>query len=128
MKDSGAVVANQYDESMPLDLIRLKHFVAVARERSFHRAADSLGITQPPVSRAIMSLERDFGCEFFIRTSKRVELTAAGWVLLGQAISILEHVETAERAIRNAVVKKPMKTKSRRKSAKAGMRWNAKKG
>jgi DNA-binding transcriptional LysR family regulator len=61
---------------MALDLLRVKQFVAVAEARNVRQAAaTNLGITQPTVSRAIISLEREFGCQFLTRNSNGVELT-----------------------------------------------------
>jgi DNA-binding transcriptional LysR family regulator len=60
-------------------------FVAVAEELSFSKAAERLGLGQPPVSRLIARLERRLGVVLFERTSHSVHLTGAGAALLGPA-------------------------------------------
>ncbi|WP_229073404.1 LysR family transcriptional regulator [Actinoplanes sp. DH11] len=80
----------------------LRFFVAVAEELHFGRAAQRLGMAQPPLSRAIRQLERRLGTTLFDRDSHRVALTAAGAVLLDEGRAALDAVEAAERRTRRA--------------------------
>ena len=78
----------------------LRYFVAVAEELHVGRAAERLGIAQPPLSRAIAQLERRLGAELFLRTPRGVTLTDAGEVLLVEGRAALEAVAAAERRVR----------------------------
>ncbi|WP_169949019.1 LysR family transcriptional regulator [Microbispora sp. H11081] len=82
----------------------LRYFVAVAEELHFGRAAQRLGIAQPPLSRAIRQLERRLGVTLLERTSRSVLLTEAGSVLLAEGRAALDAVEAAERRARRAAL------------------------
>ena len=72
-----------------LEDFRLKVFVAVAREKSFTKAASQLKVTQPAVSQNISELEKQFGQKLFERLRGVVLLTPAGELLLDRAKEIL---------------------------------------
>ncbi|WP_139983911.1 LysR family transcriptional regulator [Nocardioides litoris] len=80
----------------------LRYFVAVAEEGHVGRAAQRLGMTQPPLSRAIARLERRLGAELLVRTPRGVEPTEAGAVLLVEGRAALAAVDAAERRTRRA--------------------------
>jgi DNA-binding transcriptional LysR family regulator len=85
----------------------LRYFVALAEEMHFGRAAQRLGIAQPPLSRAIQQLERRLGVTLVDRTSRTLELTAAGEVLLHEGRAALDAVATAARRTRRAGLAEP---------------------
>jgi DNA-binding transcriptional LysR family regulator len=85
-----------------LETRQLRYFVAVAEERHFGRAAQRLGMAQPPLSRAIRDLERQLGIQLLERTTRQVSLTPAGEALLHDARVALNAVAAAERRARRA--------------------------
>lgn len=85
-----------------LEVRQLRYFVAVAQELHFGRAAERLAMAQPPLSRAIRDLERQLDVTLFRRTTRQVELTAAGEVLLHDARRVLEAVTAAAHRVREA--------------------------
>src|SRR3954470_7438641 len=78
-----------------MELRQLEYFSAVARHRHFTRAAESLYVTQPALSQQVRRLEAELGLTLFRRTSKGVELTAAGEDLLAHAENVLAEVAAA---------------------------------
>ena len=79
----------------PIELRQLRYFVAVAEELHFGRAAERLHMSQSPLSRAIRELERDLGVVLFVRTTRRVELTPAGSLLLERSRRALAEIDGA---------------------------------
>ena len=84
-----------------MDIAALKAFVAVAESGSFSRAAETVFLTQPAISKRIAALEAELGTHLFDRIGRKVQLTEAGKALLGRAHTILMEVEDARRSITN---------------------------
>jgi DNA-binding transcriptional LysR family regulator len=78
-----------------IDLKQLMHFVTVAEERHFTRAATRLDVAQSTISSSVRSLERELGAPLFVRTTRRVELTDAGTALLPDARRTLAAADAA---------------------------------
>jgi len=85
-----------------LETRELAYFVAVAETLHFGQAAARLGITQPPLSRAIAHLERRVGVPLLERTTRQVTLTAAGEVFLAECRTILAAMDIAVRRAHKA--------------------------
>lgn len=88
---------------MDVHLRDLRYFAAVAQELHFTRAAESLFISQPALSKQIRMLERQLRTPLFIRNRRSVELTAAGAALLPVARDLLQLWDAGTVAIRQAV-------------------------
>ncbi|MFC8455039.1 LysR substrate-binding domain-containing protein [Kitasatospora sp. NPDC057223] len=86
-----------------MELRHLRYFVAVADERHFGRAATLLHVTQSTLSAQVQALEREVGGRLFTRTSRRVELTEAGELLLPEARRALAQAGRAMQVARQSV-------------------------
>jgi DNA-binding transcriptional LysR family regulator len=82
-----------------VELRHLEHFVAVAEEHSFTRAAARLHLVQSTLSVSIRALERELGGQLFERTTHQVALTDAGRALLPEARTALAAVDAARDAV-----------------------------
>jgi DNA-binding transcriptional LysR family regulator len=82
-----------------MELRHLQHFVAVAEDRHFTRAAERLMVSQSGLSASIRTLERELRAPLFVRTTRRVTLTEAGRALLTEAERILSQVRSAHEAV-----------------------------
>ena len=80
----------------------LKYFLAVAREESILKAAETLHITQPTLSRQLMDLEQELGKKLFTRGSRRITLTEDGILLRRRAEEIIELIGKTENEIRTS--------------------------
>src|SRR5919109_2352193 len=76
-----------------MELRHLRTIAAVARHRSFTKAGEELFLAQSAISQQIRRLEQELGVEVFRRTSRSVELTAEGRLILGYAHRVLAEVD-----------------------------------
>jgi DNA-binding transcriptional LysR family regulator len=90
---SNCVIHSTNEYPAVVELRQLSHFVAVAEEQSFTKAARRLSYVQSALSVSIQSLERELGVRLFERTTHRVALTDAGDALLPCARETLASVE-----------------------------------
>jgi DNA-binding transcriptional LysR family regulator len=92
------------EAGQPLDLRRLRYFVAVAEELHFGRAALRLFIAQPVLSRHIRKLEEELSMQLFVRDSHNVRLTPAGERLLEEGRQLLTAADAARRRMQDAAL------------------------
>ncbi|HWC79156.1 MAG TPA: LysR family transcriptional regulator [Pseudonocardiaceae bacterium] len=85
-----------------LEVRQLRYFLVVAEELHFGRAAERLGMAQPPLSRAIRELERQLDVRLLERTTRQVSLTPAGRTLLRDARTALDAVTAAAQRAQHA--------------------------
>ena len=85
-----------------MELRHLRYFVAVAEERHFGRAAARLHIAQPPLSQQIRRFEAELGEPLLYRTTRSVELSPAGEVMLERGREILAAVDSVVEDARRA--------------------------
>lgn len=104
-----------------LETRELRYFLAVGEELHIGRAAERLGMAQPPLSRAIQRLERRLGVALLDRTGRGVTLTPPGEVLLQEARAALDAVEAAARRTRRAGRRDPRLVLAMKPGGDAGL-------
>ncbi|MCU1477709.1 MAG: LysR family transcriptional regulator [Subtercola sp.] len=85
-----------------MELRHLRHFVSLAEERNFTRAAAKEFIVQSGLSSSIRALENELGAPLFVRGTRPVRLTAEGEALLPAAHRALDAVDVAHRVVQEA--------------------------
>jgi DNA-binding transcriptional LysR family regulator len=88
--------------SIKFDLNDLQAFRAVVEHTSFRKAADTLRITQPALSRRVDKLETALGVRLFERTTRKVSLTTVGRAFLPQVERILDDLDLALMSVGNS--------------------------
>ena len=84
---------------MKFTLRQLEVFVAVAKQESVSRAAESLALSQSAASTSLSELERQSDCQLFDRAGKRLSLNALGRQLLPEAVALLDQAREIERLL-----------------------------
>lgn len=85
-----------------MDIRVLQYFLAVAREESITKAAQTLHMTQPPLSRQLKDLEKELGKQLLIRGSKKVTLTEDGMLLRKRAEEMVDLMEKTKAELRSS--------------------------
>ena len=106
-----------------MELRHLRYFVAIGEEQHYGRAAESLGIAQPALSRQIQDLEKELGFSLFDRLPRGVKMSAAGKLFLSDARRILLEVEEAKLRARGWLPARRVRCASDLSKRSPGMAW-----
>lgn len=99
-----------------MDFEQLRIFVAVAESGGFTKAAESLYISHSTTSRQVSALEESLDTKLFIRSSRKVSLTAAGEALYAGAAELLGQMEELKETVKRASQQSPQTDKNKRRS------------
>lgn len=113
MTDDGASPSSGSLGGIRVDL--LASFACLAEELHFTRAAQHLHVSQPGLTRRVAQLERCLGVSLLDRSSRAVQLTAAGRAMLPFARAIVEQAALAGSAVRDAAERPPALAPSQRR-------------
>jgi len=91
---------------MRIALRHIEAFLAVAEHGNFSTASRNLNVAQPALSQAVKDLEAELGLRLFDRTTRRVELTAAGVEFQGSTSKIMEDLEHAVQNVRDLAARR----------------------
>ena len=86
-----------------MQLHQLEYVLAVAKYRSFTRAAEEINISQSSLSQQILNLEKELGVSLFIRTTRSVRLTPVGEDFVSHAMRVMSELNAVERCIEEYV-------------------------
>ena len=89
-----------------MNILHVKYAVEVAKAGSLNKAADTLLVAQPTLSRSIKELEADLGISIFERTTKGMSLTIEGEEFIGYAKTILSQIDQMEKMYKTGETKK----------------------
>ena len=98
-RESGSILFDKGAGDM--DLRALHYFVVTAEERNITRAAQRLGMSQPPLSNQIKGLEEELGVQLFVRGKRQLTITEAGRLLYRRALQILELSEQTRQEVQS---------------------------
>src|SRR5688572_19836402 len=90
----------KYEQRWGVELRHLRYFIAVAKHGSFNRAAQTLHLTQPALSRQVKDLEEELAAQLFVRGKNAVRLTKAGKVFYEEALEVVARAELAVQRVR----------------------------
>src|SRR5713226_1219500 len=85
-----------------MELRQLAVLRAIAETRNFTRAGERVGLTQSAVSQQVKALEAELGEPLLVRTSKRVEISRAGELVLASAEKIFNELEVVRAAFKGS--------------------------
>jgi DNA-binding transcriptional LysR family regulator len=85
-----------------MELRHFRYFAAVAQYLNYSEASRRLHVAQPAISQTILDLEEEIGAKLFLRSNRKVQLTAAGTALLDEVEGILKRTDDAKRLAQRA--------------------------
>jgi LysR family hca operon transcriptional activator len=88
-------------DDLPVELRHLRYFIAVAKHGSFNRAAQTLHLTQPALSRQVKDLEEELAAPLLVRGTNAVALTEAGKLFYEEALEVIARAELAVQRVRD---------------------------